>query len=124
MEPELYMRVAGCQGKRNIDVSPGESVRIIRELQELSQNEPAVTSEIPQSTISVIARDRITLGVERAKQLGRALRCHRAVLVFPGMWSRNRQPNMSMQRIRPRLVGRGRSALIDACNRRQRGTYE
>jgi transcriptional regulator with XRE-family HTH domain len=72
------------KAKRNIDVSPGESVRIIRELQGLSQNELAVISGIPQSTISGIERDRIKLGVERAKQLGRALRCHPAVLVFPG----------------------------------------
>jgi transcriptional regulator with XRE-family HTH domain len=72
------------KAKRNIDVSPGESVRIIRELQGLSQNELAVISGIPQSTVSGIERDRIKLGVERAKQLGRALRCHPAVLVFPG----------------------------------------
>lgn len=39
---------------------------------------------IPQSTISAIERDRIRLGVERAKMLARALRCHPAVLVFPG----------------------------------------
>jgi hypothetical protein len=41
-------------------------------------------SGIPQSTISAIERDRIKLGVERAKVLARALRCHPAVLVFPG----------------------------------------
>ena len=40
--------------KRHIDVSVGESVRILRELQELSQNE-----------------------------LARALKCHPAVLLFP-----------------------------------------
>ena len=39
---------------------------------------------IAHSTISAIERDRINLGVERAKQLARALRCHPAVLVFPG----------------------------------------
>jgi hypothetical protein len=39
---------------------------------------------IPQSTISAMERDRVNLGVERAKVLARALRCHPAVLVFPG----------------------------------------
>ena len=39
---------------------------------------------IPQSTISAIENNRINLGVERAKQLARALKCHPAVLVFPG----------------------------------------
>ena len=67
-----------------VDVSVGESVRIIRELQEFSQNELAELSGIPQSTISAIENDRVSLGVERAKVLARALRCHPAVLVFPG----------------------------------------
>lgn len=70
--------------KQRIRVSVGESVRIIRELQELSQNELAGASGIPQSTISAIENDRINLGVERAKQLARVLKCHPAVLVFPG----------------------------------------
>jgi len=70
--------------KRNIDVSVGESVKILRELQELSQNELAQVSGIPQSTISAIENDRVQLGVERAKVLARALHCHPAVLVFPG----------------------------------------
>lgn len=72
------------KAKRTIEVSPGESVRIIRELQELTQSELSSLSGIPQSTISAIERDRINLGVERAKQLARALRCHPSVLVFPG----------------------------------------
>ena len=72
------------RAKKQIHVSPGESVRIIREWQELSQNELSNLTRIPQSTISAIERDRINLGVERAKVLARALRCHPAVLVFPG----------------------------------------
>ena len=70
--------------KRQINVSVGESVRIIRELQEMSQNELANATGIPQSTISAIENDRVNLGVERAKQLAKALKCHPAVLVFPG----------------------------------------
>ena len=72
------------KAKTRVKVTPGESVRIIRELQELSQNELAERAGIPQSTISAIERGRINLGVERAKTLARALRCHPAVLVFPG----------------------------------------
>jgi transcriptional regulator with XRE-family HTH domain len=49
----------------------------------MSQNDLAAASGIPQSTISAIERDRINLGVERAKLLARALKCHPAVLVFP-----------------------------------------
>ncbi|MYC15380.1 MAG: helix-turn-helix transcriptional regulator [Gemmatimonadetes bacterium] len=72
------------RAKKHIEVSVGESVRIIRELQELSQNELARRTGIPQSTISAIENNRIQLGVERAKVLARALECHPAVLVFPG----------------------------------------
>jgi transcriptional regulator with XRE-family HTH domain len=70
--------------RKRIEVSVGESVRIIRELQGLSQNDLSNLSGIPQSTISAIENDRINLGVERAKTLARVLKCHPAVLVFPG----------------------------------------
>lgn len=72
------------KAKKRIDVSVGESVRIMRELQELSQNELAELTGIPQPTISAIENDRVQLGIERAKVLARALNCHPAVLVFPG----------------------------------------
>jgi transcriptional regulator with XRE-family HTH domain len=70
--------------KKRVEVSVGESVRILRELQELSQSQLAELTGIPQSTISAIENDRVNLGVERAKTFARALRCHPAVLVFPG----------------------------------------
>src|SRR6056297_1027981 len=69
--------------RQHIEVSSGDSLRILRELQELSQNELAERSGIPQGTISAIENGRVRLGVERAKTLARALRCHPAVLVFP-----------------------------------------
>ena len=69
--------------KKRITVSAGESVRIIRELQGLSQNQLAQRTGIPQATLSAIENDRVRLGVERAKVLARALKCHPAVLVFP-----------------------------------------
>ena len=68
---------------KTVEVSVGESFRILREFQELSQNELAETTAIPQSTVSAIENDRIRLGVERAKILAKALRCHPAVLLFP-----------------------------------------
>ena len=77
--------------KKRVEVSVGESVRILRELQELSQNDLARLTGIPQSTLSAIENDRVKLGVERAKVLARALACHPAVLVFPG-WELDRAP--------------------------------
>ena len=86
----MHMTIGGAEmsdfrkAKKRVDVSVGESVRIVRELQELSQNELAAESGIPQSTISAIENDRVNLGVERAKVLARVLRVHPSVLVFPG----------------------------------------
>ena len=78
------------RARKTVDVSVGESVRIIRELQDLSQTALADMTGIPQSTISAIENDRVNLGVERAKVLARALRVHPAVLVFPG-WDVRRE---------------------------------
>ena len=72
------------KAKKRIDVSVGQSVRIVRELQQLSQNQLSELTGIPQSTLSAIENDRVKLGVERAKVLARALKCHPAVLLFPG----------------------------------------
>lgn len=72
------------KARATVDVSVGDSVRIIRELQELSQNQLAEMTGIPQSTLSAIENNRVSLGVERAKMLAKALRCHPVVLVFPG----------------------------------------
>lgn len=78
------------KAQRRVEVKVGESVRIIRELQELSQNQLAELTGIPQSTISAIECDRVNLGVERAKVLARALKVHPAVLVFPN-WDVERE---------------------------------
>jgi len=78
------------KAQRRIEVTVGESVRIFRELQELSQNALSALTGIPQSTISAIERDRVNLGVERAKVLARALKVHPAVLVFPS-WDVERE---------------------------------
>ncbi len=72
------------KAQKSVEVSVGESVRILRELQQMSQNDLASATGLPQSTISAIENDRVRLGVERAKTLARSLRCHPAVLVFPG----------------------------------------
>ena len=70
--------------RRRVTVSVGESVRIIRELQGLSQNELAQRTGISQASISAIENDRVKLGVERAKILGHALKGHPGVIAFPG----------------------------------------
>ena len=83
--PEEIMNMKDFRRTRKrVAVSVGESVRIVRELQGLTQNKLSKLTGIPQSTISAIENDSVNLGVERAKVLARALNCHPAVLVFPG----------------------------------------
>ena len=72
------------RAEKKIEVTPGESVKPLRELQGMSQKDLASESGVSQSTISAIERNRISLDVERAQQLARVLKCHPAVLVFPG----------------------------------------
>jgi len=72
------------KAKKTVEISIGKSVRILRELQALSQNDLALLSGIPQSTLSAIEHDKVKIGIERAKVLARALKCHPAAIVFPG----------------------------------------
>ena len=61
----------------------GDTVRVTRELQELTQAELAERAGLTQPVVSAIEKGRISLGVERAKKLAKALRVHPAVLLFP-----------------------------------------
>jgi transcriptional regulator with XRE-family HTH domain len=69
-----------------IRLSPGDTVRVMRELQEMSQSQLAKASGIPQPTISSIENNRVTLGVERAEKLARALKTHPAILLWPNQF--------------------------------------
>jgi transcriptional regulator with XRE-family HTH domain len=69
--------------RKRVEVGVGESVRILRELQELTQSQLGELTGIPQATICAIENERVNLRVERAKVLARALKCHPAQLVFP-----------------------------------------
>jgi transcriptional regulator with XRE-family HTH domain len=64
-------------------LTPGEAVRVARELQEMTQAELAKACGIPQPTISSIESGRVTLGADRAEKLARALKVHPAVLLWP-----------------------------------------
>jgi transcriptional regulator with XRE-family HTH domain len=66
-----------------VTLTPGDSVRVARELQEMTQADLAEASGVTQPTISSIESGRVTLGAERAEKLARALRVHPAVLLWP-----------------------------------------
>ena len=69
--------------KKRISLSQGEMLKILRKKNELSQNALAEMTGLKQSTISSIENGTISLGLERAKTLAKALRVHPAVLAFP-----------------------------------------
>jgi transcriptional regulator with XRE-family HTH domain len=63
-------------------MTPGEMLRTIRQLQEMSQAELAKASGISQPAISAVERGAVPLGLERARKLAETLRVHPAVLLF------------------------------------------
>lgn len=78
------MTVKYSKSKSRLALSPGDAVRIGREVLGWSQNQLAGRCGIPQSTLSAIESNRVALGVERAKKLARSMGLHPAVLLFPG----------------------------------------
>lgn len=66
-----------------ISITPGEMLRTIRELQELTQSELAERTGIAQSNLSALETGARELGCERALALAKALRVHPAVILFP-----------------------------------------
>jgi transcriptional regulator with XRE-family HTH domain len=68
-----------------VQKTSGDSVRVMRELQEMTQAELARASGLEQGTISAIENNRIALGRARAERLAKALKVHPAVLLWPMM---------------------------------------
>ena len=71
------------KSKNRLNLTTGDSLRIAREMLGLSQNDLSKLAKIPQSTISAIESDKVSLGVERAKKLALVLNIHPAVILFP-----------------------------------------
>ncbi len=69
--------------KRYAHLSIGEGIRVLRELQEMTQADLAAASGVPQAAISALENGRLSLGLERAKRLARGLKVHPAVIAFP-----------------------------------------
>jgi transcriptional regulator with XRE-family HTH domain len=65
-----------------VSVSSGESLKIIRELQNLTQKQLAKKVGISQGAISLIENDLRSLEIKRLRQFARALYCHPSVLTF------------------------------------------
>jgi len=71
------------KAKVHIHLTPGEALKMIRELQGLTQADLAKITGISQSNISALESNTRKLGRERAIIFAIALRVHPSVLLFP-----------------------------------------
>lgn len=69
--------------KVNVSITPGEMLKTLRELQELTQNQLAEATGISQANISNMETNARNIGRDRALVLAKALRVHPAVILFP-----------------------------------------
>lgn len=69
--------------RQRLSLNTGDILRILREKNGLTQAELSHKTGLTQATISSLESNRITLGVERAKVLAKALHVHPAVFLFP-----------------------------------------
>ena len=70
------------KAKKHIRMTPGERLRVLRELQELSQRELAELTGVAQSNISALETGAREMGRERALVFAKALKVHPAVILF------------------------------------------
>lgn len=71
------------KAKMHTSITPGEALKMLRELQGLSQNDLAHLTGMNQSNISAMENGARQIGRERAMTLAKALHVHPAVLLFP-----------------------------------------
>lgn len=65
------------------NVTPGEALKMLRELQDMSQNDLAQESGISQPNISALENGSKQMGRSTAMLLAKALHVHPGVLLFP-----------------------------------------
>lgn len=71
------------KAKINVQMTPAEMLKTIRELQGLSQLDLAKLTGMTQSNISALETGSKNIGRERALVLAKALKVHPAVILFP-----------------------------------------
>lgn len=70
------------QAEMHEKITPGTALKMLRELQGLSQNDLAQLTNMSQSNISAIENGAKQMGRTRAMVLAKALHVHPAVLLF------------------------------------------
>ena len=69
--------------KQRTKLTPGDAIRLMRELKEWTQEELAERSGISAQNISMLENNRVPLGRKRALQLSKAFGVHPGILMFP-----------------------------------------
>jgi transcriptional regulator with XRE-family HTH domain len=67
----------------NRTITPGEMLRTLRELQELTQKDLSDATGISQSNISAMENNVSQIGRDRSLILANVLKVHPAVILFP-----------------------------------------
>lgn len=71
------------RAKVNREITPGEMLRTLRELQNLTQQELANRTGLSQSNLSAMENNVSQIGRDRALVLAKALHVHPSVILFP-----------------------------------------
>lgn len=71
------------RAKVNLKITPGEMLKTLRELQEMTQKELADATGISQSNLSAMENNSSQIGRDRALVLAKVLKVHPAVILFP-----------------------------------------
>lgn len=71
------------KAKVHAHLTPGEALKMIRELQDLTQADLAKITGISQSNISALESNARQMGRDRAMTFAKALKVHPSVLLFP-----------------------------------------
>jgi transcriptional regulator with XRE-family HTH domain len=71
------------KAKVHAHLTPGEALKMLRELQGLTQADLSKITGISQSNISALEGNARQMGRERAIVFAKALKVHPAVLLFP-----------------------------------------
>ncbi len=71
------------KAKMRTKLTPGQALKMLRELQGFSQNDLAELTGINQSNISALENGSRQIGRDRAIVFAEALKVHPAVILFP-----------------------------------------
>lgn len=69
--------------KVRASITTGETIRMLRDLKDWTQQELSKRSSISATNISLLENNRVDIGKKRAVQLAEAFGIHPAIIMFP-----------------------------------------